>query len=78
MAEVIKYGIIMDSTLFEYIENRAAIDYEKIVRMCARDKARVVSEDEREGGLRRILNFGHTLGHAVEKSTAIPFSMERP
>lgn len=69
MAEVIKYGIIMDSTLFEYIENKSDIDYEKIVRMCARDKARVVSEDEREGNLRRILNFGHTLGHAVEKST---------
>jgi 3-dehydroquinate synthetase len=37
--------------------------------MCARDKAHVVSEDEREGGLRRILNFGHTLGHAIEKCT---------
>lgn len=69
MAEVIKYGIIMDSELFEYIEKNKDLDFEKIVRMCARDKARIVSEDEREGGLRRILNFGHTLGHAVEKST---------
>ncbi|HQJ09883.1 MAG TPA: 3-dehydroquinate synthase, partial [Deltaproteobacteria bacterium] len=69
MAEVIKYGIIIDSALFEYIENGPPYDYEKIVFMCARDKARVVSEDEREGGLRRILNFGHTLGHAIEKSS---------
>ncbi len=69
MAEVIKYGIIMDKGLFEYIESNPACDYGKIVAMCARDKARIVSGDEREGGLRRILNFGHTLGHAVEKST---------
>lgn len=69
MAEVVKYGIIMDSALFEYIENGPPYDYGKIVGMCARDKAHVVSEDEREGGLRRILNFGHTLGHAIEKCT---------
>jgi shikimate kinase / 3-dehydroquinate synthase len=69
MAEVIKYGIIMDRQLFAYIENGPPYDYQKIVTMCSRDKALVVSRDEREGGLRRILNFGHTLGHAVEKST---------
>jgi 3-dehydroquinate synthase len=69
MAEVIKYGVIMDAPLFEYIENGPPFDYQKIVTMCSRDKARVVGLDEREGGLRRILNFGHTLGHAVEKST---------
>jgi len=66
LAEVIKYGIIMDYPLFEYLEGWVC-DYEKIVRMCCRDKASVVSRDEREDGLRRILNFGHTLGHALEK-----------
>jgi shikimate kinase/3-dehydroquinate synthase len=69
MAEVIKYGIIMDSELFEYIENNSTYDYKKILTMCSRDKAHVVSNDEREGGLRRILNFGHTLGHALEQSS---------
>jgi shikimate kinase/3-dehydroquinate synthase len=67
MAEVIKYGIIMDRDLFEYIESSSTYDYKKIVTMCSRDKAHVVSNDEREGGLRRILNFGHTLGHALEQ-----------
>jgi 3-dehydroquinate synthase len=69
MAEVLKYGVIMDAPLFEYLEAGPPFDYERIVRMCARDKARVVARDEREGGVRRTLNFGHTLGHAVEKST---------
>jgi 3-dehydroquinate synthase len=44
------------------------LEYRKIVALCSRDKAFVVSQDEREGGLRRILNFGHTLGHAIELS----------
>ena len=69
MAEVIKYGIIMDRHLFEYLE-MGKPDLEQVVRMCTRDKARVVMYDEKEEtGLRSILNFGHTLGHAVEKST---------
>jgi 3-dehydroquinate synthase len=68
MAEVIKYGIIIDKDLFDELESTQAPDYEKIVALCARDKAFVVSLDEREGGLRRILNFGHTLGHAMELS----------
>jgi shikimate kinase/3-dehydroquinate synthase len=66
MAEVIKYGVIMDRKLFEYLENKETIDYERVVAMCSTDKAWVVTRDEREGGLRRILNFGHTLGHAIE------------
>jgi len=68
MAEVIKYGIIMDKELFENLESADQPDYASIVRMCTRDKAHVVSRDEREGGLRRILNFGHTVGHAIELS----------
>ncbi|HHO75879.1 MAG TPA: 3-dehydroquinate synthase [Deltaproteobacteria bacterium] len=69
LAEVIKYGIIMDPALFEYIEKSPERDFEEIVSMCSKDKASVVSKDEREGGLRRILNFGHTLGHAIEQFT---------
>jgi len=68
MAEVVKYGVIMDSELLEYLEQGGPFDYAKLVRMCSRDKAAVVAADEHEGGLRRILNFGHTIGHAVEKA----------
>jgi len=67
MAEVVKYGIIMDARLFEYLEKARTVDYEKVVAMCSADKAAVVSADEREGGRRRILNFGHTVGHAIER-----------
>ena len=69
MAEVIKYGIIMDAELFEYVEKGHSLDYVRLAGMCSRDKARIVSKDEREGDLRRILNFGHTLGHAIEQIT---------
>ncbi len=73
MAEVIKYGIIRDAEFFKYLqENReAALNsdkevLEKIIRTCCQIKADVVAEDEREADLRRILNYGHTIGHAVE------------
>jgi len=74
MAEVIKYGLIKDRRLFEYLESKHANilklkqEYLKhIVKSCARIKASVVSHDEREKkGLRTILNFGHTIGHAFE------------
>jgi shikimate kinase / 3-dehydroquinate synthase len=66
MAEVIKYGVIMDRDLFKYLEDAESPDYEHIVAKCSGDKASVITKDERENGLRRILNFGHTLGHAIE------------
>jgi 3-dehydroquinate synthase len=74
--EVIKYGVIADANLFRYLERRmlplllcdpAALNW--VIPRCIRIKARVVSRDEREGGLRQILNFGHTLGHALEAAT---------
>ena len=74
--EVVKYGVIADADLFTFLERRmravlrrdsAALAW--IIPRCAAIKARVVSEDEREGGLRQILNFGHTLGHALEAAT---------
>jgi 3-dehydroquinate synthase len=74
--EVVKYGAIADKKLFEFLEQRmpavlrrdpAALSW--IIPRCIAIKARVVSEDERDTGLRQILNFGHTLGHALETVT---------
>ncbi len=73
LAEVIKYGAVIDLPFFEWIEaniaklvarDKAALAY-AIARSCE-IKADVVRQDEREGGLRAILNFGHTFGHAIE------------
>ncbi len=76
MAEVIKYGIILDKKFFEYLEKKMGklreLDMqvlERVVARCCRLKAGVVEKDEREKGLRSILNFGHTLGHALEALT---------
>lgn len=68
MAEVIKYGIIKDRKLFEYLEKGGrSLFY--IVTRCAKIKAEIVKRDERETtGLRAILNYGHTIGHAIEAS----------
>ncbi len=73
MAEVIKYGVIWDATLFRSLEEQAkalrARDpevLERVVARCCEIKAEVVAMDERESGVRAILNYGHTLGHAIE------------
>lgn len=67
MGEVLKYGFIGDAELLAHLEDRERPDGLWLVRRCARAKAAVVAADEREGGLRRILNFGHTMGHVVER-----------
>jgi len=74
-AEVVKYGLIDDPEFFEWLEaNRIEIFAggpargEAIARCCAH-KARVVIEDEKETGVRALLNLGHTFGHALEKDT---------
>lgn len=74
LAEVVKYGIIKDARLFEYLEKnykeiiflkRKALEF--IVERCASIKAEIISLDEREKkGIRTVLNFGHTIGHAIE------------
>jgi 3-dehydroquinate synthase len=76
MAEVVKYGVALDAEFFGWLErNVAAIQAREpavLERMVARScqiKADVVSQDEREGGRRALLNFGHTMGHAIEKAT---------
>jgi 3-dehydroquinate synthase len=77
LAEVIKYGVIFDASLFARIEERLAdvlrLDdalVADVVAECCRHKATVVAEDEREeSGGRAVLNFGHTIGHAIEALT---------
>ncbi len=73
-AEIVKHALICDKTLFEFIEtNRQkalALDYQTISRLvadCVRIKSGIVQQDEKESGERRKLNFGHTIGHAIEK-----------
>ncbi|MDE5091582.1 MAG: 3-dehydroquinate synthase [Trichodesmium sp. St18_bin3_1_1] len=78
MAEVIKYGVIWDAELFFQMENSQSLDdinnltpgllEEILIRSC-QSKAHVVAKDEKESGLRAILNYGHTIGHAVESLT---------
>ena len=73
MAEVIKYGMIVDAPFFDFLERldgiqAAAAHWEEIVYTCCDIKRAVVAEDERDTGRRGILNFGHTLGHAYEKA----------
>ena len=66
MGEAIKTGCIADEELFDGIASKTISRAEMITR-CAAFKADVVTKDEFEGGLRKILNYGHTIGHAVEK-----------
>jgi len=74
--EIIKYGVIGDAPLFRFLEqnmekllgrNAAALDF--VIERSANQKARVVSRDEQESGIREILNFGHTFAHALESVT---------
>jgi 3-dehydroquinate synthase len=76
LAEVVKYGVILDGEFFDFLERsvarlnaRAPELLGEVVERSVRLKAYVVERDEREQGLRRLLNFGHTVGHAVEKVT---------
>ncbi|MEK6738344.1 MAG: 3-dehydroquinate synthase [Planctomycetota bacterium] len=76
LVEVIKYGVIKDEKLFEYIEESlheiVQLNYEAILNIIATScqiKANVVAEDEKEKHIRAILNYGHTIGHAIETLT---------
>lgn len=64
--EALKGGVIGDPSLFEMLEHRGEIDFDTMVKKAVVVKAKVVSADEKEAGLRRILNYGHTLGHGIE------------
>ncbi|MEK7686482.1 MAG: 3-dehydroquinate synthase [Verrucomicrobiota bacterium] len=76
LAEVIKYGIIYDAALFRRLERdlsklleREPATLAAIIARCCQIKAAVVGQDETESGLRAILNFGHTIGHAIEATS---------
>ncbi|HEY9735736.1 MAG TPA: 3-dehydroquinate synthase [Trichocoleus sp.] len=78
MAEVIKYGVIWDAELFAALEAAQRLDQfcyvptelvQLILSRSCQAKADVVSQDEKEAGLRAILNYGHTIGHAIESLT---------
>ena len=70
LGEVIKYGAIWDKAFLidisTWLEDIDSFPFEDAIRKSCKIKAEVVSKDEREGDLRRILNFGHTIGHALE------------
>jgi len=79
LAEIVKHAAIADADLFAYLEKNAedilALDrraIEKLVRVSVRIKSAIVSRDETEKGMRRLLNFGHTFGHAIEKVAGVP------
>lgn len=74
-AEVIKYGLIRDPDFFTWLENNVQLILDRdvqaltyAIKRCCEIKAEVVGIDERENGLRAILNFGHTFGHAIENA----------
>jgi len=80
-AEIIKYGVIWDSELFELIKennltkNRGNIDLMcGVISRCVEIKQKVVSLDELDKGIRNILNFGHTIGHSIEKNSEFEVS----
>lgn len=73
LSEVTKYALIMDKPFLKYLLNNKSLIFnyeditlEKIIHKCCKLKSRVVNLDEKEAGVRAILNFGHTLGHAIE------------
>ncbi len=76
ICEIIKYGVIKDADLFDYLKDNSAKLLKRdvnslrhVIKRSCEIKAEIVSADEREAGLRAILNFGHTLGHALEATS---------
>jgi 3-dehydroquinate synthase len=77
LAEVAKYALSLDVDLLDLLESdlspvidREAAALEAVVARCVRTKAEIVARDERDGGKRLVLNYGHTLGHALERLEA--------
>ncbi len=83
-AEIIKYGIIIDKKLFRLLEEKHKLVLKRnlsilntIIVQCCKIKASVIQEDEHENNLRMVLNYGHTLGHALEKLSSYKISHGR-
>ena len=74
MAEVIKTGMIFDREMLDLLKDGMDKHFEKIVASCVFHKKSVVEQDEHDNGLRQLLNFGHTLGHAIEKESGFTIS----
>lgn len=74
VSETIKYGVICDREIFDIHLNNDNWDIESIIERCVLIKAEIVSEDEFDLGKRQLLNFGHTIGHAIEKATDFKIS----
>ena len=67
IAEAVEYGIICDRELFDMLKEGKNWDLEAVIERCVSIKAEIVAEDEFDTGKRQLLNFGHTIGHAIEK-----------
>lgn len=79
-AEVIKHGLIADRAYFDFVTSKKSQDFNtsELTQMLAKSneiKAKIVEEDQREQGLRKVVNFGHTVGHAIE---SLSFETDAP
>ncbi|HXH40318.1 MAG TPA: 3-dehydroquinate synthase, partial [Thermoanaerobaculia bacterium] len=66
--EALKGGVIGDPSLFDLLESPPDFDVDEVVRKAIRVKAEIVSADEKEADLRRLLNYGHTIAHGIESA----------
>lgn len=75
--EVVKYGVMSDPELFAWLDEPLPAQVERVVARCVAIKRDVVEADEREGGVRKKLNLGHTVGHAIERLSGFSVSHGR-
>lgn len=74
LGEAVKYAVLAGGEIFDIMESGAeAQNLERLIDLCVDYKRRIVEADENEGGLRRLLNLGHTVGHAIEAESALGF-----
>lgn len=73
LGEAVKYAVLAGGEIYDIMQAGAENDLERLVDLCIDYKRRIVEEDENERGLRRLLNLGHTVGHAIETESALGF-----
>lgn len=74
LGEAVKYAVLAGGEIFDIMESGAgAENLERLIDLCVGYKRKIVEADENEGGLRRLLNLGHTVGHAIEAESALGF-----